>query len=357
MLPEPGHYLPTLQIAQRLRERGNEVCYVTLPHFVDFFQRQGFTTHTGMIPGLPKNNTGAFFDSRFINRTINEHLQEYLTQTNMELQEFIRMTIRGINSDLLICDAHYRPFLGSIASRLSRNVAFIRTSLPSPAQQNSYPEFQELIPCPFEFEIPGSAPRMCRLYGEPSVLRTREIREFPWRQLDRKKPLIYCSLGSQAAGYQLVADTLQCIASTCVLIPEFQFVLVAGRSLQAKLSGVSENVVIVDNAPQPELLDRAAAFVTHGGLGSIKESIMANVPMIVIPFSYDQPMNAERVKYHGLGASCMPAKITPETLAALVTALASDEQCRTNLKIMRLIFSEMEQKAPISVFLEDLLDS
>jgi UDP:flavonoid glycosyltransferase YjiC (YdhE family) len=356
MLPEPGHYLPTLQIAHRLRGHGNEVCYITLPHFVEFFRRQGFTTLTATIPGLPESDTGHFFDPGFINRAVSDHLHKYLTHENLELQDFIRMQSRAVDSDLLVCDSNYGNFLGPIASRLSRNVVFMKTSLPSAAQPSSYSEFQELVPCPFEFEISESAPSsMHRLYGEPSIFRKRATMEFPWQDLDTEKPLIYCSFGSQAAGYSLAADTLRCLVSTFALLPEFQFVLVADTSLQAKLSSISENVLVVESAPQPDLLDRAAAFVTHGGLGSIKESIMAKVPMVVIPFSMDQPKNAERVKYHGLGTACMPAEITPKHFAELVTDVAFDKSSRTNLESISRIFSETEQRAPIAVFLEDLL--
>jgi UDP:flavonoid glycosyltransferase YjiC (YdhE family) len=356
MLPEPGHYLPTLQIAHRLRGDGNEVCYLTIPHFEKFFRQEGFATLSATIPGLPENDSGHFFDPGFINQAVGSHLNKYLTHANLELQEFIRIQSRAIDCDLLICDGNYGNFLGPIAPSLSRNVVFMKTSLPMAARPSSHSDCLELIPCPFAFEISQSVPPpMHRIYGEPSIFRRRATRTFPWRSLDAEKPLIYCSFGSQAAGYPLVANTLQCLVSAFALLPEFQIVLVVDMSLQENLSGISRNVLVVESAPQPDLLDRAALFITHGGLGSIKESIMAKVPMIVVPFAYDQPENAERVKYHGLGTVLMPAEITPDRLAELVSALAYDKPSRVNLEAMRRIFSETEQRAPIAAFLEDLL--
>jgi len=49
------------------------------------------------------------------------------------------------------------------------------------------------------------------------------------------------------------------------------------------------------------LLSGASLAVLHGGLGGIKESILAGVPMLLVPFVFDQRPNAERIAFHGLG--------------------------------------------------------
>ena len=46
--------------------------------------------------------------------------------------------------------------------------------------------------------------------------------------------------------------------------------------------------------PQPLLLARCDAFVTHGGFNSVKEALSSGVPMVVVPISADQPYSAER---------------------------------------------------------------
>ncbi len=40
--------------------------------------------------------------------------------------------------------------------------------------------------------------------------------------------------------------------------------------------------------PQVAILERAAAFVTHGGNNSVTEAAALGVPMLVMPFSTDQ---------------------------------------------------------------------
>lgn len=55
--------------------------------------------------------------------------------------------------------------------------------------------------------------------------------------------------------------------------------------------------------PQLKVLQHADLFVTHGGLGSVKESINYGVPMLVYPLDlqYDQNGNGLKVEHHGLG--------------------------------------------------------
>jgi MGT family glycosyltransferase len=53
--------------------------------------------------------------------------------------------------------------------------------------------------------------------------------------------------------------------------------------------------------PQLQVLDRAALFVTHGGMNSVNEAMLAGVPMLVVPLGADQPLVARRVVELGAG--------------------------------------------------------
>src|SRR5690606_30773797 len=47
MFPEPGHLLPTLRIAGRLKDDGHVVTYVTRSCYVDALRRLGFDARPG----------------------------------------------------------------------------------------------------------------------------------------------------------------------------------------------------------------------------------------------------------------------------------------------------------------------
>ena len=56
--------------------------------------------------------------------------------------------------------------------------------------------------------------------------------------------------------------------------------------------------------PQDEVLHRAAAVVTHGGLGSTLGALAHGVPLVVLPlFSLDQWFNAAAVARAGAGVA------------------------------------------------------
>jgi zeaxanthin glucosyltransferase len=66
---------------------------------------------------------------------------------------------------------------------------------------------------------------------------------------------------------------------------------------------VPSNVIVVDQAPQIELLKRATLCITHAGLNTALESLAYGVPMVAIPIGYDQFGVAARIAYHGVGES------------------------------------------------------
>ncbi len=57
----------------------------------------------------------------------------------------------------------------------------------------------------------------------------------------------------------------------------------------------SETTISLPYAPYSELFPRAAAVVHQGGVGTTAQGLRSGVPMLVVPFAFDQPDNAARV--------------------------------------------------------------
>lgn len=111
---------------------------------------------------------------------------------------------------------------------------------------------------------------------------------FDFSRLDGR-PLVLISLGTiqftNDAFFRMVMDTLKDFPA--------QFVLAAGPgSDPARLGTPPENFIVVPTYPQLPLLERAAAFITHGGLGSIHEGLWHGVPMVGVPQHFEQLRNA-----------------------------------------------------------------
>jgi MGT family glycosyltransferase len=70
--------------------------------------------------------------------------------------------------------------------------------------------------------------------------------------------------------------------------------------------------------PHRQVLERAAAVVTHGGMGIVQKSVMAGVPLAVVPYGRDQPEVARRVVEAGAGVQLAAKRLTPERLRQAV---------------------------------------
>jgi len=66
------------------------------------------------------------------------------------------------------------------------------------------------------------------------------------------------------------------------------------------------------------LLPRAAAVITHGGMGSTQKALAAGVPVVAVPFGRDQAEVARRVEASGAGVRLTRRRLTPDRLCSAV---------------------------------------
>jgi rhamnosyltransferase subunit B len=65
-------------------------------------------------------------------------------------------------------------------------------------------------------------------------------------------------------------------------------------------------------APFSQLLPQAAAFIHHGGIGTLSQGFAAGIPQLIVPMAHDQPDNASRLTHLGAGMAMAPPRFTPE---------------------------------------------
>ncbi|MDG4826858.1 glycosyltransferase [Asanoa sp. WMMD1127] len=137
-------------------------------------------------------------------------------------------------------------------------------------------------------------------------------------------PVLYASLGTV---FDAAPHLLRAFATA--LAPLGGSVVVAtGQTDPAALGPLPANVVARRFVPQPEVLDRAALFVTHGGMNSVNEALQAGVPMLVVPQGADQPLVAARVATLGAGLTMRSADVTAESVRALARRLLDEPRFR-----------------------------
>src|SRR5260221_463990 len=118
--------------------------------------------------------------------------------------------------------------------------------------------------------------------------------------------------------------------------PGMQLVLSIGDSLDSKqISSLPANCIVVNRAPQIELLKRAALCITHAGLNTVLESLTQGVPMVAIPVTNDQPGVAARIAYTKTGAYVPIQEMTASRLSALIDEVLSNPEDRQNANHMK----------------------
>jgi rhamnosyltransferase subunit B len=103
-----------------------------------------------------------------------------------------------------------------------------------------------------------------------------------------------------------------------------------------KLHG--DEIFVALYAPHSQLMPRAWANVHQGGIGTTAQALRSGRPMIVVPFSHDQPDNARRCVRLGVGASIPRSRLNASRLAEALAALPRCEE--RALEMGRLIQAE-----------------
>jgi len=219
---------------------------------------------------------------------------------------------------------------------------FPREKIDYIASFQPYVKLDELVLAPAEFDFPA-AQREDRHYIGPLVDLEREEPDFDWKKIDNSRPLIYCSFGTQAFRVNKTHSLMQKIIDVVKAHKEWQLVLTTGNQFSLdSFTNVTKDIHILSYAPQAALLDKADLFISHGGLNSVKESIMSQVPLLVIPLTRDQPGNASRVEYHDLGFTCLPSQAKKNSLKSMISTLLTDEEIKANVEQMADVFHQYQ---------------
>lgn len=113
--------------------------------------------------------------------------------------------------------------------------------------------------------------------------------------------IIYASFGAWDKGDD--AGFLQRLIEVARGRPRWAIIVgLGGRRDPDEFGNVPSNLHLLAWAPQTAILEHADCAIHHAGISSINECLRAGVPMLVYPFDFlDQPGNAARIEFHGLG--------------------------------------------------------
>ncbi len=112
------------------------------------------------------------------------------------------------------------------------------------------------------------------------------------------RPLIYVSLGTLFnSDLTFYKNCVEALADG-----KYQAIISLGKRYEpGTLGTVPPHIHAVKYVPQLEVLERAALFISHGGMNSVSESLVNGVPLLLAPLRADQPHISRRTEELGAG--------------------------------------------------------
>lgn len=165
-------------------------------------------------------------------------------------------------------------------------------------------DFPEIILAPYEIEFLTNKyyENKKNIYLGLCIRNTLEKsnkKEFLYG-VDKSKLVIYCTFGTMNYRYKKYDIFINGIIEIMKKYQNIQLIVSLGGNKNS-YNNLPDNVYVYEYVDQIEVLRYCDMAIIHGGLSTIKECIYREVPMLVLPCSYDQHGNAARVVYHNIG--------------------------------------------------------
>lgn len=153
--------------------------------------------------------------------------------------------------------------------------------------------------------------------------------------------IIYCSFGTYYDGnlqpflvfLHRLLDAIGSIVKIQVVISVNKLVL----DTLAHQRKVPTNVHLFTFVPQLQILKICCLHISHGGMGSIKESILYSVPMLIVPLEpkWDNNGNCLKIEHHGLGLGSSLTDEHAVVLRGKILALLDEPKYKENVVAFR----------------------
>ena len=156
-------------------------------------------------------------------------------------------------------------------------------------------------------------------------------------------PLVF-TLGSAAV--MAAGDFYERSAEAAELLDARAILLIGSDPQNRPRHGLSEKICVAQYAPYSKIFPLAAAIIHQGGVGTTAQALKAGRPMVVMPYSHDQPDNARRVRHLGVAKVIQRKAYTAEAAAAKIKILlARRSYARHAAEVAHTVASEDGVKA------------
>lgn len=211
-----------------------------------------------------------------------------------ELPSFAEVCLRAIYSDVMIRPYNY--YLRRHGRK--RFEKFEELFLGDLTLLSDIPEFSPCVRLPSHVHFTGPL-----LWSEDGVPADAG------KDTEREKPLIYVSMGSSGD-----TEVFLKILSYLNALPEFEVIATTGGKMVSHFTRIRSFDWLSAGAALPE----AKLVIFHGGSGTLYQALSFGIPVLGIPFHFEQEWNCRRIQELGLGLWLKPEEMTCDTFLSTV---------------------------------------
>ncbi len=236
-----------------------------------------------------------------------------------------RIRVRAAN-------ALFRQITGSIIHTINEYRQFHKLPLLKDVN-DTFSKLAIITQLPRALELPRRRMPSTLFYTAPfrDQWIDRRVR-FTWNRLNGK-PVIFASLSTIRNNYPHV---FRMMAESCVDVnAQLVISLGAGKLLPSDFTDLPGDPIVVEYAPQRELLSKAILTINCAGLNTTFDSIAAGVPIVAIPIAEDQPGVAVRIRRAAIGEVVRFRHLTLPRLKQAVRSVLDKPQYRVSVERLR----------------------
>lgn len=388
--PFPGHLNPMAALGRELQRRGHRITFLQIPDLEPLVLSQGLNfwpigqsayrpgelaetfAQLGKLSGLEALRYSVNFCQQ-VTATICQDAPGAIKAAGIEallvdqlepggetVAEFLGIPFIGVCcAQAIHRQADVPPFFTSWSyqntwwARLRNQVGYHLLDRSSQPIQQVLNEYRLKWKLPAYHSLYASCSRLAQISQQPAAFdfpcanlpkhfhyigplrnSSPQAVSFPFERLTGQ-PLIYASLGTVQNTKQ---EIFYCIAAACEQL-DVQLVISHGGGMNAEaVQGLPGSPLVVEYAPQLELLAKARLTITHGGLNTVLDSLSHGVPLVAIPITYEQPGTGARIRWTGTGEVIPLTNLSiPKLRAAIQRVLTEDSYLNNALRLQQAI--------------------
>lgn len=143
-------------------------------------------------------------------------------------------------------------------------------------------------------------------------------------------PPVVFTLGSAAV---LAAGAFYEVSEEAAMALGVRAVLLIGTDPRNRpQQKLPDRICVAEYAPYSALFSRASLVVHQGGVGTTAQCLRAGKPMLIMPYSHDQPDNARRMRRLGVAKVIQKKSYKPSRVARMLRAMLDESEFAQNAR-------------------------